>query len=60
MVRAYLGCLARISSKEMSSGGWIILLEAPVVAIVWTLEPSPLPLLFEVFVIGGALIVAPK
>lgn len=35
----------------------MILLEAPVVAIVATLEPSLLPP--EVFVVGGALIVAP-
>jgi hypothetical protein len=55
MVLAYFGCLHRISSNEMSSAGWIILLVAPVVAIVLTLEPS---LLLGVFVVGGALIVA--
>jgi hypothetical protein len=55
MVLAYFGCLHRISSNEMSSAGWIILLVAPVVAIVLTLEPSPL---LGVFVVGGALIVA--
>lgn len=55
---AYLGYLALISSKDMSSVGWMILLEAPVVAIVATLEPSLLPP--GVFVVGGALIVAPE
>lgn len=55
---AYFGCLALISSKDMSSAGCIILLAAPVVAIVATFEPSPLPP--GVFVVGGALIVAPK
>lgn len=33
ILEAYLGMLARLSSKDMSSGGWIILLEAEVVAI---------------------------
>lgn len=53
---AYLGCLHLISSREISSAGWIILLVAPVVAIVLTL-PS---LLLGVLVVGGALIVAAK
>lgn len=52
---AYLCCLALISSKEISSDGWIILLAAPVVAIVFTLDGSLPP---GVFVVGGALIVA--
>lgn len=44
----------------MSSDGWIILLVAPVVAIVGTFESLLLLLLLGLFVVGGALIVAPK
>lgn len=44
----------------MSSAGCIILLAAPVVAIVATLDPSLLLLPPGVFVVGGALIVAPE
>lgn len=58
MLFAYFGCLALISSNDISSAGCIILLAAPVVAIVATLEPSLL-LPPGVFVVGGALIVAP-
>lgn len=36
------------------------MLAAPVVAIVATFTLSPLPLPLGVFVVGGALIVAPK
>lgn len=60
MFFAYFGCFALISSKDMSSAGCIILLAAPVVAIVFTFEPSLLLLPPGVFVVGGALIVAPE
>lgn len=57
IVLAYFGCLARISSNDTSSLGWMILLDEPAVVMVATLEPSLL--LLGVFVVGGALIVAP-
>lgn len=38
--RWYLGCRARISSKETSSAGWMILLAAPIVLIVFSLLGS--------------------
>lgn len=57
MFLVYLECLALISSNDISSDGCIILLVAPVVAIVFTLSLLLLP---GVFVVGGALIVAAK
>lgn len=62
IVLAYLGRLARISSSETSSVGCIILLVLPVVTMVFDLFSELLLLLLPLglFVVGGALIVAPK
>lgn len=54
---AYLGFLALISSKDISSAGCIILLDAFAETIVFILL-SLLLLPAELFVVGGALIVA--
>lgn len=59
----YLACLALISSKDTSSGGWIILDPAPVAvtkgqALAAGGLTSPFSFGSELEVVGGALIVA--
>lgn len=59
MTLVYFSRLALISSKEISSAGWIILLLVPVLVIKGTLSPLGVDDTDAWFVVGGALMVAP-